>query len=197
RPDYALRANGARIYPELTWQPEQARSRAPSPTSMIGPEVVIDEDISIGRCWSVPTTGQVGIRTFVLVHPTHVTIDHIPRQVALDIDRAPRRVVLWGVVDGLPNIHGLDSLRTLDPDLQLPFNLVPHGRTSPRLAGNYAFVALAAFEYDINNDPTQTFAVFDHITSLHMDFGLFVLEVVDNWGANDVCLYRIRIHGEP
>ncbi|KAI0364052.1 hypothetical protein BV20DRAFT_983397 [Pilatotrama ljubarskyi] len=53
-PDFALRAVGGRITQSLTSPPERSRSR--SPERNIGPEVVIDEDLTIGRCWTTAAT---------------------------------------------------------------------------------------------------------------------------------------------
>lgn len=193
RPDYALGADGARIMASLT----SSRSERP-PSSTIGPEVVIDEELTIGRCWTTSDSGQLGISMPTLIYPHYVTIDHIPRQLAIDIGRAPRHLVLWGVVDGQSNVRKFRSLSTHDAISQVPFNLAPYGRSAPLVTANNAFVALATFEYDIVNDwPTQTFPVFDHIRDSQMDFGVFVLEIVDNWGGSDTCLYRVRIHGQP
>ncbi len=197
RPDYALQAHGGRILLDLTAsRQDQARSRSTTPT--VGPEVVIDEDLTIGRCWSTAPAGQVGFSTPTLIYPQFVTIDHIPRQLSLDIGCAPRRMVLWGVLDGIFNFRRFQSLSARHLDLQAPFNLTPRGRNAPSVTGDHAFVVLAAIEYDIGGDwPTQTFPIFDHILESRMDFGVFVLEVVDNWGSVDTCLYRVRIHGEP
>ncbi|KAJ8457606.1 hypothetical protein ONZ51_g11426 [Trametes cubensis] len=195
-PDYALRANGGRIVSSLTSSPKGLRSTLPIPTPE--PEVVIDEDMSIGRCWTTAVSGQLGISTSVLIHPRNITIDHIPRQIALDIDRAPRHMVLWGVIDGLSNIQRFCSLLTDGPEAEVLLERGPRGQTYPPLTGNHAFIALATFEYDISlESPTQTFAVFKVVATSDMDFGIFVLEVLDNWGAQDTCLYRVRIHGEP
>ncbi|KAJ8463966.1 hypothetical protein ONZ51_g9904 [Trametes cubensis] len=196
RPDYALRANGGRIVQTLT-TPLQS-SRSASSASTLGPEIVIDEDVYVGRCWTIAVTGQIGISTSVLIHPRYITIDHIPRQVALDIGRAPRRMVLWGVIDGLSNIQRFRSLVASNPNAETLLESGPCGRSFPPISGTHAFFALATFEYDVYAGfPSQTFAVSDYIAVSGMDFGIFVVEVIDNWGAADTCLYRIRIHGEP
>ncbi|KAI0646433.1 hypothetical protein C8Q79DRAFT_926398 [Trametes meyenii] len=52
-PDFALRANGGRIVPGLTSRPRTA--------SNIGPDVVIDEELTIGRCWVPPIPGQTPV----------------------------------------------------------------------------------------------------------------------------------------
>ncbi|KAL1941592.1 hypothetical protein VTO73DRAFT_7031 [Trametes versicolor] len=197
RPDYALGADGARIVSSLT-SSQSNHARARPPASTIGPEVVIDEELSVGRCWLMSVSGQLGLSTPTVIYPQYVTIDHIPRQIAIDIGRAPRHLILWGVVDGQSNLRRFRSLSTHDAFSQVPVHLASHGRSAPLITANLAFAALAIFEYDIASGwPTQTFPVFEHIRDSQMDFGVFVLEVVDNWGGSDTCLYRVRIHGEP
>ncbi|KAI0827481.1 hypothetical protein BC628DRAFT_1303745, partial [Trametes gibbosa] len=198
RPDYALAANGGKIIPALTSpHVDRSRQRSPPPSHTPGPEAVIEDDTAIGRCWTISRSGQVGLSTPAVIYPTHVTIEHIPRHVAVDIGRAPRHMILWGVVDGLPNVHRLGWLHD-HHDMEFPLDTPFQARFAPPISATYAFVALAAFEYDISSDsPIQTFAVYDRIMASQMDFGIFVLEVVDNWGGVDTCLYRIQLHGEP
>ncbi|KAJ8457004.1 hypothetical protein ONZ51_g11789 [Trametes cubensis] len=190
-PDYALRANGGRIVPSLT----SPRSRSAPSTTIFDPEIVIDEEISVGRCWAIAVGGQLGLSTSVLIHPRNVTIDHIPRHIALDIGRAPRHMILWGVVDGHSNLQRFRTLLKNDPEAGALLELGTDGRTSPPLSGSHAFIALTTFEYDVSIDsPSQAFPVSKYISMSNMDFGIFVLEVIDNWGATDTCLYRKTQH---
>ncbi|OJT15388.1 SUN domain-containing protein 3 [Trametes pubescens] len=191
RRDFALRADGGKVVPSLTSSlVDHARSRG-SPDAL-GPDVVIDEDLSIGRCWSIPVTGQIGLSSPTLIHPTSISVDHIPKELAADIGRAPRRMILWGLVDGLSNLQRFRSVPTDE------LKAIANGRTSPTLSKNHAFVPLASFEYDINADfHVQTFPVHEYVAQLAMDFGVFVVEILDNWGSSDSCLYRVRIHGTP
>ncbi|KAI0654537.1 hypothetical protein C8Q70DRAFT_925457 [Cubamyces menziesii] len=194
RPDYTLDANGGKVVPTLT---SSDRSRRRAPSAAPGPEVVISEDSSIGNCWTPGVSGQVGLSTTTVIYPTHVTVEHIPRQIAVDVGRAPRHMILWGVIDGLSNVHKhrwLIDNREMDisPDSSL------RGHHAPPLTDNHAFVVLAAIEYNISGpSPVQTFAVHDRILDSQMDFGIYVLEIIDNWGSSDTCLYRVQIHGEP
>ncbi|RPD81761.1 hypothetical protein L226DRAFT_541411 [Lentinus tigrinus ALCF2SS1-7] len=183
--DFALKADGGKILPALTTTVPVDKS-APN-LQTFGPEVVIDDHTAIGRCWSTVVPSQVGLSTPTLIYPTNVTIDHIPRELAADIRRAPRHVTLWGVVDGKSNRARYKAL------IAARGGRMP---TAPSLTSGHVFLDLASLEYDINAEShIQTFRVFRDVVESGMDFGVFVVEILDDWGADDVCLYRVRIHG--
>ncbi|KAH9854808.1 hypothetical protein C2E23DRAFT_725559, partial [Lenzites betulinus] len=196
RPDYALNANGGKIFPTLTSPAsEGSRQHIVPHNAYTETELVISEDMAIGRCWAAPIKSQIGLSTGTLIYPTHVTIEHIPRQIAIDIERAPRHVVVWGVVDGLSNMRRFKRFLYTHGTQAAP---LLRGRTMPPISSTHTFMPLAAFEYNIwGNSPTQTFPVFDSIATSQMDFGIFVVEVIDNWGGTDICLYRVQVHGKP
>ena len=186
RRDYALAAEGARIAPKLTTFANVHDSR---------PAVnVLDEDLRSGSCWSFfGNHAQVSIKLPEFIYPTHVTIDHIPREIAAHIDEAPRHIVLWGVLDGKLNYQrreaALESLR------QSPLHSAGEG---PPIQAGGTFIPLAVFDYDINAEfHIQTFPVDSAIVESRMYFGAVVLEVKSNWGGNSTRLYRVRIHGDP
>ncbi len=185
--DFALKADGGKILPGLTTAVHTDQFTPDQQT--FGPEVVIDDLTTIGHCWSAVVPSQVGLSTPALIHPTNVTIDHIPRELTADIGRAPRRMNLWGVVDGKTNHARYKSV------------VAARGRrtpTAPLLTSGHVFLNLASFEYDIAAEThIQTFPVSQDVMESHMDFGVFVLEIMDDWGAQKVCLYRVRIHGIP
>ena len=158
------------------------------------PNLSLIDDTRIGSCWKFPQdAGQLGFRTSEMLFPTHVTIDHIPFEVALDIGQAPRSMALWGAVDGSRNIESLrDTLGDLSPSI-----LSHIGRGAPPFAANLTFVILATFEYDIySQGNAQTFPLLPLIVDSRMSFGVFVLDIFGNWGGDATCLYRIRVHGE-
>ncbi|RPD67869.1 hypothetical protein L226DRAFT_527592 [Lentinus tigrinus ALCF2SS1-7] len=67
-------------------------------------ELAITDDLRIGQCWSVPRNrAQLGLRLSELMHPTHISIDHIPAEIAADIGQAPHTMILWGAVDSSTN----------------------------------------------------------------------------------------------
>ncbi|PIL26903.1 hypothetical protein GSI_10041 [Ganoderma sinense ZZ0214-1] len=158
------------------------------------PEAALSDDIRIGSCWLVPgSAAQLGLRLSAMIHPTHVSIDHIPFEIAADIGRAPRLMHLWGGVDGDTNEARLDGLshtsRIAIPQTRL--------RIGPKVTHGYKFVRLGSFEYDIRSSShVQTFALEPSFTDSGMYFGVVVLEIASNWGANATCLYRLRVHGD-
>ena len=193
RRDFASKANGGLVLPTLTTQPTKSmeKKRAVNAVSeaQSNPDVVIEENPAISNCWAVNIPGQIGLWMPAVIHPTHVTIEHTPKEVSAAIGRAPRRLVLWGVIDGSPNKSKYASLSEEEKGA--------FDHSSPSITTGRVFVSLADFEYDIDADfHIQTFPVSQRIQELRMDFGLFVLEVLGSWGAEDVCMYRVRIHGE-
>lgn len=194
RRDFALHAHGGRIMEELTSPSAQASDLPDFWHTNHPPEVALNEDVSIGMCWTLPgQSGQLGVVVVHLIYPTAFSLDHIPSEIAADIGKAPRVVVIWGVVDGQTNEQAMQQLLQTQ---RLP-NPTPHGRPFPPISDQSRFVLLSSFEYDIHAmSRTQTFPVHPTITALRMCFGIFVVEIADNWGASSTCLYRVRIHGE-
>lgn len=192
RRDFALLADGAILLPELT---EVAASRGMLRARDRGtrPEVALDDDMHIGNCWSIPGAGgQLGFRLATMIRPTHVSIDHIPSEIAADISRAPREMALWGGVDGPYEdiLRNFTESRCVNPP-----NL--HGRSAPFVTHGYNFTLLAHFEYDIRSPVhVQTFGLQPYIVDSDVVFGVVVLEILNNWGGKSTCLYRVRVHGD-
>ncbi|KAI0328922.1 hypothetical protein GY45DRAFT_1218561, partial [Cubamyces sp. BRFM 1775] len=64
------------------------------------PDIALVDDTHISCCWVFQGEDrQLRLKLSMLIYPTHVTIDHIPMEVAMDISTAPRQMVLWGAVD--------------------------------------------------------------------------------------------------
>lgn len=187
--DFALAADGGEIVPGLT----SASKRGQKHTSNT-PQQVLNEDIRVGSCWRMPNAvGQVGISIPMTIHPTNITVDHIPKEIASDIGQAPREMVLWGVMDGSANTERYDDhFAELWPIAKV------HQRSTPTLTMGQRFIPVAKFTYDIHGPlPIQTFPVHQEVLASGLDFGVFVLEVLSNWGSDSTCLYRVRLHGTP
>ncbi|KAI0690832.1 hypothetical protein C8T65DRAFT_552193, partial [Cerioporus squamosus] len=155
-------------------------------------DTVVSDDFRLEGCWKISgQRGQIGVALTEPVYPTHVTVDHMPSALAKDVQQAPRHVLLWGVVDGAEN---LGRYTTLLSNLS---SVVTHGQSGPLIDQGFPLVPLATFEYNIRAGyHVQTFPVHPPILQSGIDFGLVVLEVVDNWGSDATCLYRFRVHGE-
>lgn len=182
--DYALAVDGGKISCRLTsgcrvWRLAMGRW---SP-----PDVILDENTQMGNCWSIPVQPvQVGVVLAQQIHPTHIVIDHIPRDIAADILQAPHSILVWGIVEGAANVERLKSLGdSVD-------------QRGPTYSAGHVYVLLARFEYDIHAQyAVQAFPVIEEVRLSEMDFGVIVMEMEDNWGSDTTCIYRVRIHGIP
>ncbi|KAI1782408.1 hypothetical protein LXA43DRAFT_977589 [Ganoderma leucocontextum] len=186
RRDYAFAADGARIVPDITTGTFHLSSKSSSPHPA---DVILRDNLHGGRCWLIPgTQGQVGIVAAERLHPTHITVDHVPRGIADDIGWAPRRMRAWGYVEGSQNRELLRKFQ------ESTHQTVGDG---PNVKAHYTtFIHMADFEYDVNaTHYIQMFAVDRRFQELDLDYGIFVFEVLDNWGSASTCIYRVRIHG--
>ena len=186
RRDHALAADGGSIYARLTSGPTWLLAAGNSHPA----QVLLRDNLHGGRCWAFDgSRGQVGIRVPTRIRPTAITIDHVPRQVADDPQQAPHRLRLWAAVDGEANKEKFAKYTASSPPAVANGPLITHG---------YTFMHLADFRYDLDMaNPVQTFSIHPQAQALGMDFGVFVVEVLDNWGGSLTCVYRIRLHGEP
>ncbi len=184
--DFALMADGARIALPLTSSLQSTGSSIERP-----PSNILDEDLRSGSCWAFPgNRAQIAIKTSTLIYPSHITIDHVSRDIAADIRQAPRNIVVWGLLEGKANQkHHADIMERLSAS---SLNTTGDG---PPIKNGGIFLPLAAFEYVIDSDSIQTFAFDPVITSSGMYFGVYVVEIRSNWGASSTRLYRVRIHG--
>ncbi|KAI0373843.1 hypothetical protein BV20DRAFT_937317 [Pilatotrama ljubarskyi] len=186
--DYAIAADGGMIIPEL--------STFPLPDSMsstlpISARIILRDNLDGGRCWqSHSTRGQVGIALPHPIIPSRISVDHVPAEAADDILQAPRNIRLWGALDGDVNEERYGRFMAEYSHSRTPSYL------GPPLTAGYTFVALANLTYDIHSTSfVQTFALNEELLAYRIAFGVFVIEILDNWGSDYTCLYRIRVHG--
>ena len=203
RRDFALQSSGGSVVHLLTTgAPDvnatqvigQTESQSTVPVRQCGtnctnpPEVALSDDLRMEYCWPIRnSSGQLGFMLSEMILVTHVTIDHLARDMTSDISSAPRRMVLWGVIDGEDNMDKVKSvLKATGDEL-----------SGPPITGGYTYIKLQSFSYDIDAPfHIQTFPMIESVVALGLDIGVLVLEILDNWGGPSTCLYRVRIHGE-
>ncbi|KAF8968119.1 hypothetical protein BDZ97DRAFT_453842 [Flammula alnicola] len=212
--DFALHSAGARVIPSLTSPALEVRPRGLG-NQILGlftgkgyfdfrpPITALHHEEHTGHCW--PFAGEQGQLGVMLVAPAYieeVTIDHVAKEVAFDMLTAPRRMEVWGMVEGADNMARVQAWKadraarkeagqqgsSEDED-------VPYPLTLPKKP---EYIRLANFTYDIDApNNVQTFPVDPEIRNLGVDFGIVVLRVLDNWGKREyTCLYRFRVHGQ-
>jgi SUN domain-containing protein 1/2 len=129
-----------------------------------------------------------------------VTIDHVAKNVAINISSAPRKCEVWGLVEGAENEKKyLEIVEAREKAAQLAdeAGYVKVEEYPATLPHNPPYIRIANFTYDIDA-PTnvQTFPILEDVREKHIDFGIVVLRVLDNWGMEEfTCLYRFRVHG--
>lgn len=181
KPNYFSSGLGARVVPHLT-----SATFLDSPRLLAKwlttphrnpPKAALEKWEEPGDCWcSAPTPPKRGQAQLVVafprpMHPYQVTIEHLPMSAmpAKKITNAPRHMELW-VESDEPIVH--------------------QGCQEGPGAG---WICLGAFKYDIH--------AFNHQQSFDLDIEIptpvttAMLRVVNNWGADHTCLYRVRLHG--
>ncbi|TFY56548.1 hypothetical protein EVJ58_g7574 [Rhodofomes roseus] len=179
--DFALKAAGARVVPELTTSCTNLFS-----WDCDGPSIALEDDVRVGKCWNVQSLpAQLAIVLPEIIRPSHVTIEHLPISIAPDIGVAPRDLTFWGVVDGKINTAQYEALLDSDSEVEATRGC------SPVIAKGHLYAPLLSFTYDIDNDdPVQTFALDKRLRDANISFAVFVLEIHGNWGGASTCLYR-------
>ncbi|KAF7796612.1 hypothetical protein EIP86_007794 [Pleurotus ostreatoroseus] len=204
-PDFALYSGGAAVIPSLTSETYELRPQSIT-GSIVGmvtgngyavgrpPVTALHHDIHVGHCWPFPgTQGHLGVKLSAPVYISAVTIDHVPRETAVDLRSAPRQMELWGLIEGTENEEKVKTWREHRKFYD------ESGVEYTKMLNPEHWVQLAAFTYNVHApEHTQTFPMPQEILDLGVDFGVVVLAVKSNWGREELtCLYRVRVHGVP
>jgi Sad1/UNC-like protein len=201
--DFALHSGGAVVIPSLTSdtheiKPHGVRQQVISYLTGHGyaigrpPITALHHETHVGHCWPFEgAQGQLGVTLSRIVQIEEITIDHVARDIAWDMSSAPRKMEVWGLVEGASNFDkaaALDAARTkAGQEIPMQPRSLPH---------SVRYVRISQFEYDANAPhAVQTFTVDEDVRASGMDFGIVVLRVLSNWGQQFTCLYRFRVHG--
>ncbi|KAI6018424.1 hypothetical protein EDC04DRAFT_2576245 [Pisolithus marmoratus] len=193
--DYALGHNSGMVLSSLTSSPayDSWVSRLLGKAGSV--HAPLEDDLQEGACWHLPDwLRQIAVAFRDVVCVTHVMVDHIPAGLINVTDIAPRKLLLWGMVDGEDNLAKYHSLRNSATGTLCEL-LTAH--RAPALSRGMPFLPLVSFDYNIHaTNHTQVFLILDPVTATGMDFSMVVLEILDNWGGEMTCLYRVGIYGE-
>jgi len=136
-------------------------------------------------CWCAAASNdkgkaQIGVIIPRAMNPTSITIEHMPSTGTLDIGAAPKEFEVW--------VRSRASADT-------PQSYNSHLGCGE--APESGLVCIGKASYDIHAlNHVQNFdleGVDDAIG--FVDFA--IIRVINNWGQDWTCIYRIRLHGEP
>ena len=190
--DYGLLALGSRLNYTCTspthgiktgiWISLKARLRGydAQQVKTAMPTIVFQEKNDIGSCWKFAgPKGQIGVTLAqpVFVHKLTLHRPHFRLLPDKLLSMAPRKVVLWGVLDITPS--------------QNITNVV-----SGKFGVNWPLLQMADIMYRLDTlvPSTQSFPVSHQFRTL--PFRTLVIEVLDNYGSDVTCLYRVSVQGE-
>lgn len=199
RPDFALHSGGARIIPSLTSDTYHlTRNHIGRP-----PITALHHELHLGHCWSFHgTEGYLGVALSLPAFISHVSIDHVAKEVAVDMRTAPRQMEVWALVEGKDNLVKLRdyeaTLASKKADALGRGETVEVDSYPKKLPKSAKYIRIASFTYNIRSpDNIQTYPILPEVAELGMDFGIVVLRVLNNWGRDELtCLYRFRVHGQ-
>ncbi|WFD35862.1 hypothetical protein MCUN1_002730 [Malassezia cuniculi] len=217
RADYAQYSAGARVVPSLTSATHeiftgsynfvnvlasviplpQLSAIANSANTVRGrvPVVALHQDTSPGMCWPFSGThGELGIRLVRRIHITAITIDHVPRSIALDGGAsAPRDMEAWGILETDAEIQQLQRWRRNRARSSEDSDPIP-------VAPSPAHVFLGAFTYDASAGApaVQTFPITGEAAMAGIPLRTIQVSFLSNHGLREfTCVYRVRVHGDP
>ncbi|KAH0349993.1 hypothetical protein KCU81_g2668, partial [Aureobasidium melanogenum] len=136
-------------------------------------------------CWCAAASddkgkAQIGVIIPRAMIPTSITIEHMPTTGTLDIGAAPREFEVW-----VRTRAGAGAPQSYNSHLGCGEAPEP------------GLVCIGKASYDIHAlNHVQNFDLedIDGATGF-VDFA--VIRVINNWGQDWTCIYRIRLHGEP
>ncbi|KAL5343165.1 hypothetical protein BJX70DRAFT_354737 [Aspergillus crustosus] len=174
---------------------------------------------------SAPRDGmsQIGILLGRRMIPEDVIVEHMPKAATLTPEVAPRKMELWVRyrymgLDARPyrktissllrwwpsNVSGQDPLAPDSKKLRKPvmeaLRLAWSGEpdenfSDDELLGPH-YYRVGQWTYDINDgNHVQKFPVTAMIDSDQVRVDKVVFRVKSNWGANETCIYRLKLHG--
>lgn len=203
-PDYASLLVGASVWPYVT-SPTYKRTSGQGfiyflysvfgrgPRVLPPPALAISPSTEVGECWPFPEgSGDIGIKLSEPIYVSHVTVDHVSKQQAIDISSAPKNMEFWIKV---PDAAAKNELESALPEP--PGQWYRDGHTAEQTGGEW--VRVHTFMYDIHSDSAaQTVQLPIDLERLGISSRIVAFRILDNWGQPSyTCLYRVRVHGYP
>ena len=154
-----------------------------------GPLTALEPWHDVGDCWCAASGKQgdlvrLHVTTNELIYPTELVIEHFPAAGTRVPGTIPNELELWADVSATHQTKqkGTDSSMSDEVNALGP----GYGRL-----GTMKYVVRSGINH------VQSFRLEANRQGLVLSAKKFVLRVTSSYGADHVCLYRVRLHGVP
>ncbi|KAJ3899553.1 hypothetical protein F5879DRAFT_810736 [Lentinula edodes] len=201
--DYALALRGGAVVVELTsetmgiaplsgWERWLSYVSIYPDSDRAPPLAVLEQDIHVGYCWAFSGRhGHIALALLQAIIVTDFTIFY-PSSAELtsnELQQVPKAIQLWALV---ADEFLSDSLQSTVVHWS---NFSKKNRKPSPLRDDQSFELLANISYSLDQGIKQTFSV--DMQAVATATTIVVVQVLDNWGSDVTCLYRIAVHGVP
>lgn len=191
---------GARIDPLHTsptakpkikgWIEGIIRSVSPVQLSAHPPIAALQRWEEATDCWCADVDDQGRSKISIMlpekIYPTRFVIEHIPVTGTQDIKSAPREFELWAKLDDINDVDEVAKVIEQNNEFNGPCGHSP----------GPGYACIAANRYDIHGSNWVQGYTLNGLAEHSIRSNKFTLRLVNNYGANYTCLYRIRMMGE-
>ncbi|KAJ3872964.1 hypothetical protein F5051DRAFT_140526 [Lentinula edodes] len=153
------------------------------------PLAVLEQEVHVGYCWAfLGPRGHIALALSESIVVTDFTIFYAnPNELTTkELRQAPKIIQLWALA--APN----SSQDAVQQKLIHWKHFSSTNRKPLQLGFSNSFELLANVSFTLQQGTKQTFSVE---TPTQSPTTVVVVEVLDNWGSEATCLYRIAIHG--
>ncbi|KAF8535921.1 hypothetical protein BDD12DRAFT_808192 [Trichophaea hybrida] len=219
-PDYANKIAGGTVWPYLTSPSYEYSPDLTAPSMLWGrlfptwtgrnaphPVTALMPTTDVGECWPFPGSyGTLAIRLSEKIYPSHVTIEHVSKLLSPDYTSAPKVVEFWVQIKNLTQhtiveSHAIRFAEKSGKNYAISRNMQPaptQSTASTRVLdkSGHEFVKVHTFEFDIEGDDAQSFALPVDMINIGVAVNIVAFVIRENHGNKHfTCLYRAKVHG--
>ena len=122
------------------------------------------------------------------LYPERLVIEHMPAGGTRRIANAPRTIEVWGEMGSAEEANRMSEVMR---------DVIPYpSQEDCTKRPSDTHVCLARGEYDIHHhNHVQSLPIWTHAEDIGLAVSSFTIRVVNNWGGQRTCLYRLRMIG--
>jgi hypothetical protein len=142
-----------------------------------------------GDCWCAANAAsgdfvRLAVSTKEMLYPVELVVEHLPASGNLDRGSMPKQMELWADFSHL-NEAEWEALQ------------LNHKQEGNVLGPMFARIGFMKYDASGSSSHVQSFQLEVNRHDMMYSSKNFVLRVTSNYGGENVCLYRVRLHGQP